>query len=165
MKLLSNLWHRKFNQPRLILIAVCVAIALIGFADATYLTISHYMNAIPPCTTGGCETVLTSKYSTIYGIPQALLGSLYYLAALILLILYMDGRKEIFLKLFTYLVPVGFIASLVFLYLQAFVIHAWCLYCLGSAATSTILFGLGIYIYKKYSVRGEGGESEGVVTR
>ena len=45
-------------------------VALIGFADASYLTVEHYRNVIPPCTTSGCETVLTSSYSTIlHGFP------------------------------------------------------------------------------------------------
>ena len=61
-------------------------LAFLGFLDAVYLTVLHYKNAIPPCTIAhGCETVLTSSYATIFGIPIALIGAGFYLTVLILL--------------------------------------------------------------------------------
>ena len=116
--------------------------ALIGFADAVFLTTQHYLGKIPPCTiVSGCETVLTSPYAVIAGVPLALLGALFYLAILI-----RPSRL---------LVALGFIASLGLLYLQIFVIKALCMYCLLSLVTSTGVF-VSVW-YAHYS--GDGGQS------
>lgn len=137
------------NIPRWLPIVVGI-IALCGFIDATYLTIQHYMNSIPPCAAGSCELVLTSKYSQVFGVPVALGGSLYYLAVLVLVILYFDAKKEIYLRIGLYLTTAGLIASLAFLSLMAFVIKAYCQYCLVSAATSISLFVIAMFTLCKY---------------
>src|SRR3989344_2671965 len=101
--------------------------ALVGFADAVFLTTQHYLGKIPPCTVvSGCETVLTSPYATVFGIPDALFGAIFYLIILI--------------KPSRLLALLGFLASLILLYLQLFVIRALCLYCLISLVTSTGVF-------------------------
>jgi uncharacterized membrane protein len=126
-----------------------LVIALIGFADSTFLAFEHYKGVTPPCSiVEGCEEVTTSKYSAIGPVPIALLGSLYYLAILVLTTAYLDSRKEILIRLAAYLAFSGFAVSLILIYLQLFVIHAICLYCMGSATTSTILAGLGIKIIR-----------------
>lgn len=125
-------------------------VALVGFADATYLTIEHFLQSIPPCTTDGCEIVLTSSYSQIAGIPVALLGAIYYLILLVLLLAYFDGKKEVFLRSAFWLTILGLLFSIYFLIIQAFVINAFCQYCLVSAGTSTILFILGMIALKKF---------------
>lgn len=135
--------------PKWIIITLLI-VALIGFVDATYLTIEHFLNSIPPCTTDGCEKVLTSSYSEIIGIPVALLGAIYYLAILVLLIAYFDAKREVLLRSAILLTPLGFLASIYFFILQASVINAFCQYCLVSAATSTILFVFSMYSLAKY---------------
>src|SRR3989338_4253784 len=63
-------------------------LSLAGFFDSAYLTILHYKNVIPPCAIAkGCETVLTSRFSVFFGIPIALIGSLFFLALIFLLLL------------------------------------------------------------------------------
>ena len=138
-----------------------VIFALIGFADATYLTIDHYQNIAPPCFVGSCEVVLTSAYSTIAGIPVSIFGVVYYLLILILLFAYINsspdattGRKnEKAYSLAIKITPVGFLASLYFFIIQAFVLHHFCQYCLLSATTSTVLFIIAIYLYLKRKKR------------
>src|SRR3989344_7528993 len=101
--------------------------AIIGFADAVFLTTQHYLGNIPPCSVvEGCETVLTSPYATLLDIPVALFGILFYL-----IILIKPNRLLAFC---------GFLASLALLYLQLFVIKAICLYCMVSLVTSTGIF-------------------------
>lgn len=114
-----------------------LAVSFLGFVDAAYLTIQHFANSIPPCTIGGCETVLTSPYAEILGIPIALLGALYYIAIFFLVL---SDRRRIF----TVLVSAGFAVSLILLGLQLFVIRALCLYCIFSLVTSTALFILAL---------------------
>lgn len=124
-----------------------LTVSFLGFLDATYLTIEHYLGAIPSCfITTGCEAVLTSKYSELWGIPVALLGSIYYLLLFLLAILYLDTKREKVIRFAAFLSPVGFLASLYFVYLQLFVIKEICSYCAASALTSTILFIFGLFV-------------------
>lgn len=111
-------------------------LALLGLADASYLSFEHFSGAIPPCTVGGCETVLTSPYATIAGIPLALLGVGYYLALLVLTRL--EGQRS--LIALAALTSFGVAASAGLVYLQVAVIGAICLYCLISAGTTTLLW-------------------------
>ena len=134
------------KQLKLIMIAILI-IAIIGFIDATHLTISHFNGSELNCgVNGGCNTVTTSKWSTIFGLPTALFGSLYYLFIAFMSFYYLQNKKDVVIKILKHLPIAGFLMSLWFVYLQLFVIHAICIYCMGSAATSTILFGLGQYL-------------------
>ena len=132
-----------------ILAIIFVVLALIGLVDAGYLTIKHYTNTIPPCTLQGCETVITSKYNEIGGIPVALFGVIYYLDILTFGFLYLKTRKEQVLKIAAIMTPAGLIASIYFVYLQLYVIEAICQYCMLSAGTSTLLFIVGMYVLLK----------------
>ncbi len=129
---------------------VLLIVAFIGFADATYLTVKHFENAIPPCSIGGCESVLTSIYAKIFGIPVALFGAVYYLTLAISLFIFFDTKKEIFLRIPILLSVLGLIATIYFSFLQIFVIKAFCLYCAISALTSFIIFGISVYVMKKF---------------
>jgi uncharacterized membrane protein len=127
---------------------ILLIVALIGFADAGYLTVEHYKDAIPPCSiTGGCESVLTSGYATIAGLPVSLIGAVYYLLIAVGIFTYIESKKTRLLKLALLLVVLGFIATLWFVYLQLFVIKAICLYCMGSALTTTLLFIGAVYVF------------------
>lgn len=133
---------------------VCFLIfSAIGFVDATYLTVKHFLGTPIPCAIlQGCEQVTNSQYATVFGVPVALLGSFYYLTVLILSVIYLDARKLLALKLAASLTIFGFLASLWFIFLQIFIIKAICLYCMFSAATSTTLFILGMaYLAKNHT--------------
>ncbi len=144
--------------PSSLVIAIFI-VALIGFADAAYLTVEHYQGVIPPCSlTGGCEKVLTSAYSTVAGIPVSLVGAAYYLLIAVGSLIYLESKhiskadthNSSFLKWGLLLTVPGFLASIWFFAAQAFILHSYCLYCLGSAITTTILFALAIFTLKKY---------------
>ena len=123
-------------------------VALTGFADATYLTIKHYEGAIPPCSVvAGCESVLTSKYSTFFGVPVAFFGALYYVTIGTLMFLYLDSRNAKHLIRGAKGTGIGVLASGWFVYAQLGILDAICLYCMGSAITSTLLFLLGIGVF------------------
>lgn len=138
------------RAPRQIkkLTIVFTLFAAIGFADATYLTMTHYFGGIVPCLTGGCELVTTSEYSIMLGIPVALLGAIYYFSQLILMIAHFESKSLVPLRLAAQISIVGLLASLYLVSLQLFVIHAICDKCMLSAISSTTLFILGLYIQK-----------------
>ncbi|MSU75405.1 MAG: vitamin K epoxide reductase family protein [Candidatus Magasanikbacteria bacterium] len=139
------------HMSKKIFATIFLVLALLGFLDASYLTLQHYRGVVPPCAiVSGCEQVTTSQYSLIFGIPVALLGALYYLTILILSIAHLDTKRDTLLKYAAYFTACGLLASLWFIFLQAFVIKAWCIYCLGSATTSILLFIAGIiYLHRQ----------------
>lgn len=129
---------------------IFVIVALLGFFDAAFLAITHYVNGTLPClTSGNCDLVTSSTYSKIAGIPVSLLGVFYYLATTIAMILYIDKKKPLFLKAALSFVGIGFLFTLWFVYVQLFILHAVCLYCMGSALSTTILFIVGLMLWRK----------------
>ena len=102
-------------------------VALAGLGVAAYLTYVHYQPQALVCTAGGgCETVQESSYAEVVGIPVALLGLLTYVAVLVLVA--WDGELARTLAAAVALTAAGFAAYLIVL--QAFVIDAWCVWCL-----------------------------------
>ena len=151
MKLLKRLLREPLKPVPTSLAIFLLVIALLGFADSTYLTIEHYKGVIPPCTiVSGCEAVLTSTYSVVLGIPVSLLGAIYYFLILVGVFAYIEGRNEKLLRMALLVTVLGFIFSMWFLIVQAFILQAWCLYCLISTGTSTILFVTAVVIFSKY---------------
>ncbi len=115
-------------------------VAFVGIADAVFLTVHHY-NAEPvPCGAGfDCEMVLTSPYAEIGGIPLAAFGAAAYFVAFSLAILAAFGDRRMW-SLFGIQVTLMTCFAGWLIYLQAMVIHAYCQYCLISAATTFTLF-------------------------
>lgn len=107
-------------------------LAVAGLLISAYLTWSHLRGVAPVCVGGssGCETVQTSRYSEILGVPVALLGVFAY-AALLLSATLRDERAILF-GLFVALVGTLFNAYLT--YLELFVIQAICQWCVANAA-------------------------------
>lgn len=117
-----------------------LAIALLGLADATYLTVSHYTGGSVECSiTHGCEQVLTSEYATIYGVPLALLGALYYATLFLLAYYYQIFGDRRLLALIRGIALAGLATSAYLVYLQFAVINAICQYCMISAGLTTII--------------------------
>lgn len=131
------------------MIYTLIVLAFLGFIDATYLTIEHFMGGIIPCTTGGCEAVTNSVYATIGPVPISLIGAFYYLSVFVLLILVHQEKKELYYKIFLLIEAGAFLTSLFLVYLQLFVIGQICDYCMVSAGITTSLFVLGLLFWRK----------------
>ena len=121
---------------------ILAIIALLGLADATFLTVAHLSGDDAVCgSSTGCSTALGSPYAAIKGIPTAAFGAVAYFTVFSLAVLaafgYTWARGFIVVLVATML-----LASLYFLYLQAFVLHAFCPFCLFSAAMTFLLTGL-----------------------
>jgi len=125
-----------------ILYAVASVVSLVGLADAIYLAVEHVAGRSVKCTlVSGCSEVLSSQYATVAGIPLALVGAIAYFAVFSLATLAAFGYK-IAGRLLTLLVALMFLTSLWLIYLQAFVIRAFCQFCLLSALVTFVLMGL-----------------------
>lgn len=145
MKLSEILSSEQWNKVKWVAVVIFI-LSLIGFTDATYLTFKHFTGEGVVCSlVSGCDEVLTSDYATLgnTNIPLSILGSFYYLLIFILSVALIDTRRTIFLKATTLLTLLGTLFSLILIYIQAFVIEAFCLYCLLSAATSLLILIFG----------------------
>lgn len=114
-------------------------VSLAGLADAAYLTAKHYSDTAVPCSViSGCEQVLTSAYAEMFGIPTAMFGAIAYFAAFSLSLLTVYGHLKLW-NLFGLLTFVMTAFTIWFVYLQAFVIQAYCQFCLLSALSTFLL--------------------------
>ncbi len=120
--------------------AAVALVALGGVAVAGYLTWVHYRPEALVCTPGGgCETVQESSYAELFGVPVALLGLLGYVAVLVLVA--WDSELARTLAAAIALTAVGFVVYLIVL--QAFVIDAWCVWCLVNDLVIVPLLAIG----------------------
>ena len=120
-------------------------VSLIGLADAIYLTVEHVTGQSVRCTIiAGCSEVLSSRYAVVAGLPLAAVGAAAYFSVFSLATLAAFGYRAAG-TLMTALVLLMFLFSLWLIYLQAFVIHAFCQFCLLSAAVTTALAVIALF--------------------
>ena len=124
-----------------------IVTAILGGLDAAYLLIYKLTSAQAMCLgSGDCSTVNSSRYSEIYGIPVALLGLLAYLA--IIVIHALETRSRFIEQNGNLLVfglsLLGVLFSAYLTYVELYVIHAVCPFCVASAVLMTIIFILSL---------------------
>lgn len=128
-------------------------VSLAGLLLGLYLTLYKFgFIGSLACGVTSCETVQTSKWSVFLGLPVATWGAGFYAVMLILAIAGLQPRyaESRGLSLaFVVLTSWGLLFTAWLNYLEAFVIHAWCEWCLGSAAMVLILFGLTVADYRE----------------
>jgi len=124
---------------RLFLYIAAAIISVVGLAEAAYLTVLSLTGETAVC--GGspnCFKVLGSTYARVAGVPIALLGALAYFSAFgfATFAAFGYGKARNFL---TWTVSTMFAVTLWLLFTQAFLLHAFCRYCLFSAAIIFLL--------------------------
>ena len=131
------------------LYVVAALLALLGIADALYLTIEHVTGQSVRCTIiSGCSAVLSSPYAVVAGIPLAAVGGAAYFTVFSLAILAIFGYR-IAGKLLLPFVGAMFLVTLWLIYLQAFVIREFCQYCLLSALITMTLLVVAVFINRR----------------
>ena len=117
-----------------------LVLSLIGFLLSVYLTYLHYTEGQSAfCSVGSdCDVVRQSSYSSILGIPVALLGAVGY-ACIFWFTFVSMARKVRWVLLYTISLA-GFVFSAYLTYLELFVINAICPYCVASALIMTAIF-------------------------
>ena len=117
------------------LTAISLALALIGIAVSAYLTLVHYRDDLLVCAVGGCHTVQKSPYAELQGIPVALLGlGMFVVVTVLLLIRRARPAWADTITLATFgLLLAGAVFAIYLTYLELFVIHAVCQWCVLTA--------------------------------
>lgn len=143
-------------HPRLYSVAAILAIA--GLADSIYLTVTHLTGENVTClASSGCSEVLSSAYATVGNIPLGAFGALGYFSAFSLATLTIFGFSGA-RTLLTVLVAGMFATTLWLLYVQAFILHKFCDFCLLSAGlilSLTIIVVMGYYIDRRRGAASE----------
>ena len=145
------------------------ALALIGLFVALYLTL--YKTGVIgelACSTGSCETVQLSQWSTLLGLPVAAWGLGFYVLMLALALASLqdalaDSRGIALAMAVTS--GWGVLFSLWLTYLELFVIHAICTWCVVSAVIVVAMFALSALDWKGTNSEGRETTSEGRGTR
>jgi uncharacterized membrane protein len=132
-------------------------LSLAGLGVSIYLTIAHFTDKpLAGCSESGlvnCTKVTTSPQSYVFGIPVAVLGLAFYLAAVALMSpwAWRWARREIYLlRIASLVVGIGFVLYL--LYAELFIIGSICLYCTSVHAITFILFGLTMFAVAAWGI-------------
>ncbi|MFU8772055.1 MAG: vitamin K epoxide reductase family protein [Anaerolineales bacterium] len=124
-----------------------IVLLVIGLLVSLYLTWVKLSNTSVVCGPfGECDTVNSSQYSEIFGIPIAILGALAYLT--ILLLLFLENRGKFWFENGNFLVfgisLIGTLYSAYLTYIEVAVLRAICPYCVVSAVVITLVMFLSL---------------------
>lgn len=144
-------------------------LSLAGLFVSLYLLWAYTSTSRPMvCMGTGCETVRASVYAHLWGFPLPLYGVAMYLA-LVLLIFAQPLVGSALGRLDQVAVVAiacgGFLFSVYLTGLEAFVIHAWCTWCLTSAIAVTLIFLLALWEAIRPPVPPDRAAAFGVVRR
>lgn len=115
--------------------AAILVLSALGAGIAAYLTYAHFAHVRVACATGGCETVQSSRWSELAGVPVATLG----LGGYLVLAASAASRADLARALGAAAAAGGFAFALFLVYVQAAEIHAFCQWCLASDALLALL--------------------------
>lgn len=134
--------HRGTRGERALIVATLL-LTVAGAAIASYLAYENLHNRSGVCTiTHGCATVQKSSYGEILGVPVSVPGLALYVAlgaAAVAWLTNLRGLRDTVAVLACYGALFGFLFSGYLTYVEGFVLHAWCIYCIGSASLMTLL--------------------------
>ena len=128
-------------------------ISLLGLFLGVYLTLYKfgYIGTLA-CGVSSCEKVQTSRWSDFLGLPVATWGAGFYVVMLAMALAGLQERHaessglSLAMVLWT---GWGVLFTAWLNYLEAFVIHAWCEWCIGSATMVVILFLLSVFDWQE----------------
>ena len=121
-------------------------LALVGVFVSVYLTLYKlgYIGQLN-CAVGSCETVNTSRWATFLGLPVAAWGLGFYVAVFAVAMVAVQARYEDSRTLSVILAGLtgwGLLFSGWLTYLELFVIHAICIWCVTSAIIVLVMFAV-----------------------
>ena len=125
------------------MLPLIAVLAVAGMAVSSVSLYHHYGSSKTTyCDFGesfNCDIVNRSTYSTVFGIPDALIGIFGYAALFALATLYRSKAEIPAMLLIVSLAGLGF--ALYLTYIEAFVLVTWCILCLSSL---TLIFLIAV---------------------
>lgn len=142
------------SSKQILLNRVIFFLALVGFFISAYLFYTYTQEKPIVCLNTGCETVRDSPYSYVLGIPLPFYGLLMYIFIVALSFLrttFEQNKQQLLAGRLLFLSSgIGFLTSAYLTYLEAFVIKAYCIWCVASAIVITIIFILSAYEQRRF---------------
>jgi uncharacterized membrane protein len=128
---------------------VIAILAVLGIALSSVSLDLHYRKSKTSfCDFGesfNCDLVNRSEFSTVAGIPVALIGVLGYMALLAFATFYRDKAETPGILLVGSLGGLGF--ALYLTYLEKYVLFAWCILCLSSLAVIFAITVVSVFLF------------------
>jgi uncharacterized membrane protein len=128
---------------------ILASLDVVGLLIASYLSYVELGGGVPSCgVLHGCETVALSKYAKIGPVPVAVFGVFLSLILLSLAIAWIRSNNPSLLDLHYGLSLVGVIFEIYFISVQAFILHAICIWCAsyGLSLIARFLVALVIWV-------------------
>lgn len=126
-----------------------VILAFFGLADSAYIA-QHEASGTPLLCNiqhlSGCNVVVASPYSYLFGIPLAEYGVLFYSIIFVLAALELVIFDRLVRRVLQVISLIGVVASLYFTLIQVFVIGAFCIYCFASATIALLILIFASFI-------------------
>ena len=91
-----------------------------------------------------CDIVNRSVYSTVLGVPDALIGILGYAFLLVMATFYRARGQTPYILLIASMAGLGF--ALYLTYIEKFVLATWCILCLSSLALIVLITALSSFL-------------------
>jgi uncharacterized membrane protein len=137
---MSNAVRRVFGATAVLALAGMVVSCVslyhhFGTSQTTYCDFGENFN---------CDIVNRSIYSTVLGVPDALIGILGYAALLALATVYRAKAEAPAMLLIASVAGLSF--ALYLTYVEAFVLATWCILCLSSLAVIVLITGLSSFL-------------------
>lgn len=133
---------RVSNGMKRLWVALILILAFFGIADSAYLA-QHELSGTPLiCNVSGlsgCNTVAESPFSNLFGIPLALYGVAFYSGMFILAAVELLLSRSPLRRWLQAGALAGALASVCFTLIQQFLIGAFCIYCIISAALTVLM--------------------------
>ncbi len=124
------------------------ALALFGLFDSLYLFWVYVAPSHPiVCLGSGCDQVRASRFAHIAGLPTPVFGVIMYGALALLLFtepLFSNAMGVQWRRAIALIAGIGVAASAVLTAIEAWVIHAWCAWCVAQAIAITLIFVLSL---------------------
>ena len=133
-------------------VVLILILAFSGVADSAYLAESEASGTPLVCGVNAlldCNKVVTSPYSSFFGVSTAQYGVLFYGIMFVLAALELVIFAEFLRRTLMWVSFLGVAASLYLALVQVFVIDALCIYCLASTAIAFSIFVLATLIHVK----------------
>lgn len=128
-------------------------LSILGLVVSAYLAYEYSLGGSINCPIGGggCDIVRSSRYSSFLGISIPYLGITFYMVLAFLTIWLTQSYSKLINLLRLLINFSGFAFGVYLTYLEAFVIGAYCFWCVTSFIISIIIFALCIIHWRKYA--------------
>ena len=120
--------------------------AFVALVDSSYLSVEHFYPGVLACPNTGiidCATVLTSGYSSVFGVPLAFLG-LIWSVVLLFIFAKRNAASE-------FLAPIWYMAGIlavVYSFSAQYLIGKICIYCTTLDISIIVLVSIGVFALK-----------------